>query len=73
MFCLLFSNFSNCIFAQNPMAFKRSAFRSRYLHHRVLKTIGFQDFFFAKMVVLPLKCHFFEPGRYTQFARYTLS
>ena len=28
-FCLLFSNFSNCIFAQNPMAFKRSAVRSR--------------------------------------------
>jgi len=25
------------------------------------------------MVVLPLKCHFFEPGRYTRFARYTLS
>jgi len=25
------------------------------------------------MVVLPLKCHFFEPGRYTRFPRYTLS
>ena len=48
-------------------------FDPAYLHHRVLKTIGFQDFFFVKMVVLPLKCHFFKLGRYTRFPRYTLS
>ncbi len=48
-------------------------FDPAYLHHRVLKTNGFQDFFFVKMVVLPLKCHLFEPGRYTRFPRYTLS
>ena len=48
-------------------------FDPAYLHHRVLKTNGFQDFFFVKTVVFPLKCHFFEPGRYTRFARYTLS
>ena len=48
-------------------------FDPAYLHHRVLKTIGFQDFFFVKTVVLPLKCHFSEPGRYTRFPRYTSS
>ena len=48
-------------------------FDPAYLHHLVLKTIGFQDFFFVKTVVLPLKCHFFELGRYTRLARYTLS
>ena len=48
-------------------------FDPAYLHHLVLKTIGFQDFFFVKTVVLPLKCHFSKPGRYTRFCRYTLS
>ena len=35
-------------------------FDPAYLHHLVLKTNGFQDFFFAKTAVFPLKCHFFE-------------
>ena len=39
-------------------------FDPAYLHHLVLKTIGFQGFFFVKMVVLPLKCHFLKPPRY---------
>ena len=29
-------------------------FDPAYLHHRVLKTIGFQDFFFVKTVVFPV-------------------
>ena len=37
------------------MAFKRSAGRSRLSPPKALKTIGFQDFFFVKMVSLPLK------------------
>ena len=44
-------------------------FDPAYLHHRVLKTIGFQDFFFCFSVVLPLKCGFPKLERYAPFAR----
>ena len=47
------------------MAFKRSAVRSRLSPPRVLKTIGFQDFFFCILAVFPSFQPFREPGRYT--------
>ena len=37
------------------------------------ENFGFRNFFFCFSVVLPLKCHFSEPGRYTRLVRYTLS
>ena len=48
-------------------------FDPAYLHHLVLKTIGFQDFFFVKTAVLPSIGAVFKPPRYTSFARYTSS
>ena len=44
-------------------------FDPAYLHHLVLKTNGFQDFFFVKTVVFPLKCGFPKLERYAPFAR----
>ncbi|MBQ5867473.1 MAG: hypothetical protein IIW56_12475, partial [Oscillospiraceae bacterium] len=48
-------------------------FDPAYLHHLVLKTIGFQDFFFVKTVVLPGIGAVFKLPRYTSFARYSSS
>ena len=47
LFCLLFSNFSNCIFAQNPMAFERSAVRFRLFPRKVRPSTRFPDFFYT--------------------------
>ncbi len=44
-------------------------FDPAYLHHRVMKTNGFQDFFFTKTVVSPQKCGFPKLERYAPFAR----